>query len=294
MFQLPVPISDYTTDLKSALDNSMRILQAMLDICGEEAELRSALDVILLLQCLLQGTHPARSSLRVLPHLNHKSSSDKVLKRLEALGISSLPQLLEHESPVAVLSQGGLTDRQTREAFEVLQKLPKLRIHWKIYARKLEQGQGEEEDYKSVNEEEEVIYERIHPQRVITGDGEEVYIHHVEPGAELQLSVQLSYANRPSTIAYTPRHHKQKTAGWFLLLGDADEEVDELIALRRAHMPKRNRADVTFDFSAPDVPDTTFVLTLYVCSDTYFGLDQEVKISIHTGGTSEGQREFSC
>lgn len=65
----------------------------MLDICGEEAQLRYALDVVLLLQCLLQGTHPARSSLRVLPHLSHKTASEKVLRRLEALGVSSLPQV---------------------------------------------------------------------------------------------------------------------------------------------------------------------------------------------------------
>lgn len=63
----------------------------MLDICAEEAQLRYALDIILLLQCLLQGTHPARSSLRLLPHL--KNARPHVFKRLETVGVSSLPQV---------------------------------------------------------------------------------------------------------------------------------------------------------------------------------------------------------
>tara|TARA_R110002050_G_scaffold17787_2_gene52506 strand:- start:545 stop:814 length:270 start_codon:yes stop_codon:yes gene_type:complete len=33
--QLPLPISDYYTDLKSVLDQAIRVIQAMVDVAGE-------------------------------------------------------------------------------------------------------------------------------------------------------------------------------------------------------------------------------------------------------------------
>lgn len=45
MFLLPVPISDYTTDLKSALDNSMRVLQVSNAQDSSRSSLSPGLDI---------------------------------------------------------------------------------------------------------------------------------------------------------------------------------------------------------------------------------------------------------
>ena len=83
------------TDLKSVLDQSIRILQCMIEIAGEEAQLQSAMHCILLLQCLIQGTHPFQSSLAVLPNLKPPH-----IKRLCENRVECLPELLEQEGKV--------------------------------------------------------------------------------------------------------------------------------------------------------------------------------------------------
>merc|ERR1711959_270249 len=72
MWGLAVPINDYKTDLKSVLDRSIPLIQAMVDIAAEEAQLMSTVNLIILLQCLHQATHPWKSSLTCLPHFSDK------------------------------------------------------------------------------------------------------------------------------------------------------------------------------------------------------------------------------
>ena len=49
-----LPISDYATDLKSVLDQSIRIIQAMIDVCANSGWLSSALSCMHLLQMIIQ------------------------------------------------------------------------------------------------------------------------------------------------------------------------------------------------------------------------------------------------
>ena len=48
--RLQLPCSDYYTDTKSVLDQTIRILQAMIDVCAENGWLASTLRIIQLLQ----------------------------------------------------------------------------------------------------------------------------------------------------------------------------------------------------------------------------------------------------
>lgn len=52
--QLDLPISDYITDLKSVLDQSIRIMQAMIDICANSGWLTSSMACMHLLQMVMQ------------------------------------------------------------------------------------------------------------------------------------------------------------------------------------------------------------------------------------------------
>lgn len=52
--QLELPISDYVTDLKSVLDQSIRIIQAMIDICANSGWLASSMTCMHLLQMVMQ------------------------------------------------------------------------------------------------------------------------------------------------------------------------------------------------------------------------------------------------
>lgn len=54
IFGIPLPISDYVTDLKSVLDQSLRIVQAMADISSGLGQLTTTTNICILIQCLMQ------------------------------------------------------------------------------------------------------------------------------------------------------------------------------------------------------------------------------------------------
>ncbi|CAN6285195.1 unnamed protein product [Urochloa humidicola] len=86
-----LPISDYVTDLKSVLDQSIRIIQAMIDVCANSGWLSSALSCMHLLQMIIQGLWFERdSSLWMLPSMN-----DDILGHFRSRGVSSVPVLLD-------------------------------------------------------------------------------------------------------------------------------------------------------------------------------------------------------
>lgn len=58
MGRVTLPISDYMTDTKSALDNSLRVLQAICDAAGDAGYLSTALAAMALVQSLMQVECP--------------------------------------------------------------------------------------------------------------------------------------------------------------------------------------------------------------------------------------------
>uniref|UniRef100_A0A6N2N9Y5 SEC63 domain-containing protein n=1 Tax=Salix viminalis TaxID=40686 RepID=A0A6N2N9Y5_SALVM len=65
--QLESPISDYVTDLKSVLGQSIRIIQAMVDICANSGWLLASVTCMHLLQMVMQGLWFEKdSSLQIL------------------------------------------------------------------------------------------------------------------------------------------------------------------------------------------------------------------------------------
>lgn len=104
--QLDLPISDYITDLKSVLDQSIRIMQAMIDICANSGWLSSTITCMHLLQMVMQGMwFDQASALWMLPCMN-----DDLAGSLEGRGISTLQQLLD--TPKAKLQDVIIQDLQ--------------------------------------------------------------------------------------------------------------------------------------------------------------------------------------
>ncbi|KAK1375927.1 DExH-box ATP-dependent RNA helicase DExH14 [Heracleum sosnowskyi] len=88
--QLELPISDYITDLKSVLDQSIRIIRAMIDISANNGWLSSTITCMHLMQMVMQGLWFNRDSqLWMLPHM-----TDDLLHLLLKNSISTVQQLL--------------------------------------------------------------------------------------------------------------------------------------------------------------------------------------------------------
>ncbi|XP_024169344.1 DExH-box ATP-dependent RNA helicase DExH14 [Rosa chinensis] len=123
--QLELPITDYVTDLKSVLDQSIRIIQAMIDICANSGWLSSSVTCMHLLQMVMQGLwFDEDSSLWMLPCMNVE-----LAESLGKRGIFHIQQLLE--LPKATL-QNMIGNFPASKFFQDLQLFPRIEVKLKI------------------------------------------------------------------------------------------------------------------------------------------------------------------
>jgi len=281
MWGVKVPIADFQTDMKSVLDQSIRIIQSMVDIAAYEAQLKSAMNMIMLLQCIHQATHPWRSSLRTLPHI-----SDTIEQELYNQGITSLPELIERQDVNRVIGKLHLSAPNAhKELIRRVKGLPLLRVSFEL--RIVEPS--DEEEAKDLQE--------LAEGRNVDKPPPLTQPYNVPPGCDLELTVNLKYGNVPEKyfMAAKSEFTKKKTFSWWVLLGDL--EVDELVDVKRVMMPAKRGFDrrAVFSFNSPGEEDgETFKLSVIVCSDSYYGLDQQYDIDITTtagdgGAPPEGE-----
>uniref|UniRef100_A0A6N2NHC6 RNA helicase n=3 Tax=Salix TaxID=40685 RepID=A0A6N2NHC6_SALVM len=123
--QLELPISDYVTDLKSVLDQSIRIIQAMIDICANSGWLSASVTCMHLMQMVMQGLwFDKDSSLQMLSCMN-----EDLLQSLRKRGISTVQQLLD--LPGATL-QAMIGNFPASRFFQDLQNFPCIRMKLKV------------------------------------------------------------------------------------------------------------------------------------------------------------------
>jgi len=277
MWGLALPINDYKTDLKTVLDRSIPLIQSMVDISADEAQLRSTLNLILLLQCLHQATHPWRSSLACLPHF-----SDKTLHALKNMNITALPELIERKDAARVLMKLSLLSAEAhKEVLQLVQDMPRTRM--RIELRILDPEEPKPEGQPAEEEEGRDGKPKKRKGKLVQDP------YKVPPDSELELTVILCYENMPMKFVHAPRFPKRKSYSWWCILGDT--EVDELVSIKKAIIPARARAErrVSFQFCSPaEEVGETFTLSVLLMSDSFFGLDQQLDLSITTEEPTAG------
>ncbi|KAK7927081.1 Sec63 Brl domain-containing protein [Apiospora marii] len=93
MGRIDLPITDYVGDQTSVLDQSIRIIQASIDVLTELGYLSSCLEMIKVLQCIKSARWPQDLPLSILPGVNVNELKDTTsLKKLATL---SRPQTEE-------------------------------------------------------------------------------------------------------------------------------------------------------------------------------------------------------
>lgn len=80
--RLKMPCSDYITDLKSVLDQSIRILQAMIDISAESGYLVMCLQLVQLMQMIIQARWITDPPIITLPDVEKYLIPSQVLPSL--------------------------------------------------------------------------------------------------------------------------------------------------------------------------------------------------------------------
>ncbi|KAG8388729.1 hypothetical protein BUALT_Bualt02G0155600 [Buddleja alternifolia] len=126
--RVELPITDYVTDLKSVLDQSIRIIQAMIDLCANSGWLSSTITCMRLLQMVMQGLWFDRdSSLWMLPCM-----TDDLITILSQRGISSVMQLLD--LPPGTLQTLSRSSGALR-LHEELQHFPRIQARLRVQKR---------------------------------------------------------------------------------------------------------------------------------------------------------------
>jgi activating signal cointegrator complex subunit 3 len=123
--RLEFPRVDYITDLKSCLDQIIRIIQALIDLCAHKALLSPCLLCIHLLQMIIQARWITDPDILTLPHITDQS--------LVPVLSSYLCQLIDikRETLTDMLSTH-LTSTQIDDIYEHLICLPQIEFNFNI------------------------------------------------------------------------------------------------------------------------------------------------------------------
>ncbi|XP_071801677.1 activating signal cointegrator 1 complex subunit 3-like [Asterias amurensis] len=266
----PLPCSDYSTDLKSVLDQSIRIMQAMIDVSADQGWLTTALRVMNLVQMTLQGRWLHDNALLTLPHVEH---SILYCFKLPSRGkksnpIQSLPELIAacrgNRTVLNKMIIPEVTADQCEEIWKVIQRLPVIKT--KLSVRGWWAGGGDKED-------------RLLPTTHITGLPKDKDYLAVHADQEYVLQIDLQRLNRQKqgdTKCHAPRFPKSKHEGWFIVLGDIENK--ELLAMKRIGYVSR-RSVVQLAFYTPETTGRV-IYALYIMSDCYLGMDQQYSVCL--------------
>jgi activating signal cointegrator complex subunit 3 len=117
LWRLKLPIEDYQTDTKNILDQSIRVIQAMIDVAALHGHAKTAENLILLLQCIQQAVHPWQDPLFTVPGLSSES-----IAQLSPVTLASLVE--DHYHPgLSRVSKG-----TAASVIDHVRKLPKLSV----------------------------------------------------------------------------------------------------------------------------------------------------------------------
>ncbi|KAI6657394.1 hypothetical protein LOD99_142 [Oopsacas minuta] len=261
-----LPIADYVTDRKSVLDQSFRILNAMLDIVAAESLLEQTLSTIHIIQMVSQACWVSEPSLLMLPHVtmqsleyfkfaNPPTQQLVVIESISELicAMSRSPEVLEE------MLREHFTIQQILAMTQFVKRLPSLRVEFSLKVQ--------------------LIDDTVKPvQSSITPD--RITLFHLIPGKEHIVEVRLQQTEKRAGIkgsrADTPRFPKPKDEGWWIILGESS--AGSLISMKRVTGVKRV-SNISLAFTSPTKP-ALHELRLFLMSDSYIGLDQRFNIHV--------------
>jgi len=133
-------IPDYITDLKSVLDQAIRILQAIIDISADGGWLWTTFNTIELLQMVMQGQWSDSSTLNQLPYFG-----SKIIDLFNKKGIYHLPELLSSNRDSLTRNIESLIPKHQQSHFwSIFHSLPIINIVYSLNGKKSKFKRGEE------------------------------------------------------------------------------------------------------------------------------------------------------
>ena len=243
-----MPITDYLTDQKSAMDNAVRVIQSMTDVAANNGHLYAALRCMKLMQCMVQARWWDDNSLLQIPNVVKAMlpiiEQECGVRHAAELANSPL-SVLQRFQKVLEMPAFGLQKREVNESMEAVRGLPVIQVDLTVA-----QQPSEPEDE----------------------DADATY----ELGVHLQ---RLSFEQK-SVVA--PHFSKTKDEQYWVVVGH--EPTGELVALKRVNRLRQShtttlRIDWDEDW-AQQSADGTVELNVYLVCDSYIGMDQQYSFTL--------------
>ena len=262
--RLELPCSDYLTDLKSVMDQCIRVLQAMIDIVSMKGLSFVCLRLVTIMQMIIQGRWYDDESVLIVPSLERNDLFAFYEKGLPTF----LPQLISAvemkgdllEQPLKCLAKKSATD--LKSIHQALGNYPQIELCGKLL---------ELEANKPVDERFELHFPGESEQHPVQLTCKVDYVLEISLN---KIKSRISVEQRQRAIA--PKFNKPKDENWLLVLEQRSN--NELVAMKRCTNIQPNRRAVErLLFTCPSAGRHVF--TLYFLSDCYLGLDQQFDFS---------------
>jgi activating signal cointegrator complex subunit 3 len=242
--RVELPISDYITDTKLVLDQSVRLLNGMVEISSQVGTLSNTLKIATLLQMLTQGHWFYHSTLSNLPGL-----SQAALQSLHNNRVTSLAHLIEMDGRSLPSLFESLSIHLSKQAFQDLRKcisaLPLFEISWTVKENKQDVEDslwGEVETFRE--------------------------------DALVEVVVKVESRNRTaSKKAQMSRTGRMQDIGLWVMIGCKNS--DKVLAIKKLQFPNRPVSNFNLTIQVPRNPQ----LCLLLVHDAYIGLDQEYEMA---------------
>lgn len=226
--RLPLPSTDYVTDTKSILDQAIRVLQAMIDIVGENGWLSSTLRMTQLMQMIIQARWIDHSALMTLPHVD-----------AEQLGyFANLPKSLpefcstinDFDKLINYFNNDEFSSRQIEDIYDFVKSVPVISVRL---------GLQEMADNRSTSV--EVIDMKKNTRQVL-----ELFAN-----GDYTLHINLRRINPGGTKGNKFKFGKNKDEGWFVILGDVG--ANEVWAMKRIPSVGSQAKTHQLQFTTPEI-----------------------------------------
>ena len=240
-FSRKVITADLRNDQKVILKDSLKLIQAIVDVISSNGWLKPALAAMELSQMVVQGLWNKDHVLKQIPHF-----TDEIIKRCDAY---------QGEEPIeSVFDILTLEDDVRNDLLRLPdEKMADVAVFCNSYPNI------------------EVSYEVQDPDDVTAGDPVQVVVTLEREVDEDMTEDELADLGAVSA----PLYPAEKKEGWWVLVGDTSSNA--LHSLKRVNLVQKQK--VVLEFLAPEEAGD-YDLTLFCMSDSYLGCDQEYSISL--------------
>ncbi|CAG2116212.1 unnamed protein product, partial [Medioppia subpectinata] len=280
--RLSLPNTDYFTDLKSVLDQAIRVTQAMIDVAALAGALPAVLRIVTLLQMIVQCRWHYDNPVLTLPDISAQTAA-ALPQELRSLPLLVRTALSQGFQALQRLLKPHLRDQSAlKTLYETLVKLPLIDVALSVVKT---QSSGAESSDAPTEKNEcipvpmDAVFGPTHRQQPIRVERDTEYALvcdfqrlHTRGGGGQR-------AGRSSGVrAVAPKFPKPKDENWFAILGDTERR--ELLALRRVGAIA-GKTQHTLTFTTPaEAPVGPLIYTFYLVSDCYLHLDQQYTVCL--------------